>query len=205
MAAPSRSTRAKVLTTALAVAGATAVAGLGTFGSFTSTTSASETVSTGTVQIALGAAGTAANRLTVGASGLVPGDTVQRAADLSIAGNQDLSAVTLTTTASTSSVLDTDTANGLQMTVDSCPGGWTESGTAPAYTYSCGTTPATLVASRPVVGSNLPLAGLGLTTGSVNHVRVTLSLPSAADNTFQNKSSVIDFSFTGVQRTGTNR
>jgi hypothetical protein len=205
MAAPSRSTRAKVLSTALAVAGVTAVAGLGTFGSFTSTTSASETVSTGTVQIALGTAGTAANRLTVAASGLVPGDTVQRAADVAVTGDQDLSAVTLTTTATTSSVLDTDTTNGLQMTVDSCPGGWTESGAAPAYTYSCGTTPVTLVASRPVVGSNLPLTGLDVTAGSVNHLRVTLTLPTSADNTFQNTSSVVDFAFTGVQRAGTNR
>src|SRR5689334_15807031 len=120
MAAPTRSTRAKILATALAVAGASAVAGLGTFGSFTSTTNAAESISSGTVQIALGSAGTATNRLTVAASGLVPGDTVQRAADLSVAGDQGLSGVTLSTTASPSSVLDTDATNGLQMVIDSC-------------------------------------------------------------------------------------
>lgn len=205
MAAPTRSTRAKILATALAVAGASAVAGLGTFGSFTSTTNAAESISSGTVQIALGSAGTATNRLTVAASGLVPGDTVQRAADLSVAGDQGLSGVTLSTTASPSSVLDTDATNGLQMVIDSCPSAWTESGTAPAYTYTCGAGATTLVASRPVIGSNLTLAGLGITPGAVNHLRVTLTLPAAADNTFQSKASTIDFAFTGTQRAATNK
>jgi spore coat-associated protein N len=148
------SNRGKILATALAVGGAATVAGLGTFGSFTSTTSASASVASGTVQIGLGSAGTAANRLTVAASGLVPGDTVQRAVDLAVNGNQDLSGITLTTTASPSSLLDTDATNGLQMTIDSCAAGWTESGTAPAYTYSCAR-PVSVLASRPVIGSNL--------------------------------------------------
>ena len=131
----SSGTRAKVFTTVSAVGAAAAVAGLGTFGSFTSTTSASTPVSTGTVSIALGASG-AANRLSVAASGLVPGDTVQRAVDLSVTGDQDLSAVSLTTTASPSSVLDSDPTNGLQMVIDMCSVPWTESGPAPAYTYT---------------------------------------------------------------------
>src|SRR5438477_79867 len=189
-------TRGKLFITTLAVGAAAAVAGLGTFGTFTSTTSASEPVSSGTVQIALGTTGTAANRLTVGASGLVPGDTVQRAADLSVAGNQDLSAVALTTSATTSSLLDTDTTTGLQMVVDACSVPWTEGGTAPAYTYSCTGTTTTLVASQPVIASNVALTGVGLTTGSLNHLRVTLTLPSGASNTLQGQSSVISFAFT---------
>jgi spore coat-associated protein N len=195
------SNRGKILATALAVGGAATVAGLGTFGSFTSTTSANASVASGTVQIGLGSAGTAANRLTVAASGLVPGDTVQRAVDLAVNGSQDLSGITLTTTASPSSLLDTDATNGLQMTIDSCSTGWTESGTAPAYTYSCAS-PTTVLASRPVIGANLSLAGLGITAGATNHLRVTLSFPSAAGNTFQNQSSTIAFAFTGTQRTG---
>lgn len=205
MAAPTRSTRAKILATAVAVAGVTAVAGLGTFGSFTSTTDAAEAVSSGTVQIALGAAGTTANRLTVAAGGLVPGDTVQRAVDLSVTGDQALSGVSLSTTASPSSVLDTDATNGLQLVVDSCPTAWTEAGTAPGYTYSCAAGATTLLSSRPVIGSNLALSGLGVASGAVNHLRVTLSLPAAADNTFQGKSSTIDFAFTGTQRVATNK
>lgn len=199
------STRGKLFATVLAVGGAAAVAGLGTFGSFTSTTSASESVSSGTVAISLGTAGTASNRLTVAASGLVPGDSVQRAVDLTVGGDQDLSGVSLTTTASPSSVLDTDTTNGLQMTVDMCSVPWTEGGVAPAYTYTCSGTTTALLASSPVIGANLALAGVGLTTGSTSNLRVTLSLPTSADNTFQAKSSTISFAFTGTQRAGTAR
>jgi hypothetical protein len=201
---PNRSTTGKLLATVLAVGGAAAVAGLGTFGTFTSTTSADASVSSGTVQIALGADGTAANRLTVPADGLVAGDTVERAVDLSVAGDQDLSGLSLTTTATTSSVLDTDATNGLQVSIDACPTGWTESGTAPAYTYSC-SSPVQVLASRPVIGTDVSLPGLGTATGDVNHLRVTLTLPAAADNTFQGQASVIRFDFVGTQRAATNR
>ena len=201
MGAVSHGTRAKILVTAVAVGGAAAVSGLGTFGAFTSTTSASTAVSSGTVQIALGAAG-GANRLSVGATGLVPGDTVQRAVDLSVSGDQALSAVALTTTASPSSVLDTDAVNGLQMVIDACSVPWTESGTAPAYTYSCSGTTSSVVASRAVIGSNLALPGVGLNPADVSHLRVTLTLPTTAGNTFQGQSSTVTFSFTGTQRNG---
>jgi hypothetical protein len=204
-ARPTSIDRGKLLATVLALGGAATVAGLGTFGQFTSTTSANASVSSGTVQIALGASGTAANRLTVAATGIVPGDTVQRAVDLSVTGSEDLSAVSLTVSAPTSSVLDTDTTDGLQLTVESCGSAWTESGTAPAYTYSCPGGATTLVASRPVVGSNIALSGVGVSAGSTSHLRVTLSLPTTAGTVFQGKSSVLTFAFTGVQRTGTAR
>ena len=82
---------------ALGVAGA--LAGMGTFATFTATTSASSTLASGTVVIALGNTGASTNRLTVNASGLVPGDTVQRSFDLSNTGSQDLASIALTTTA----------------------------------------------------------------------------------------------------------
>lgn len=200
----SKATRGKVLVTVSTVGAAAAVAGLGTFGTFNSVTSASSSVATGTVAIALGGAG-GLNELSVAATGLVPGDTVERAADLSVSGDQDLSGVTLTTTAPTSSVLDSDAVNGLQLAVDMCSVPWTETGTAPIFTYTCGGTQTPVVAARPVIGSNVALPGAALAAGSSTHLRVTLSLPTTADNTFQGKSSVISFAFTGTQRTGTNR
>ncbi|QGN58402.1 TasA family protein [Nostocoides sp. HKS02] len=193
----------KVLASVALLAGAAGVAGLGTFGSFTSTTSASQSVASGTVVIGLGAPGPA-NRLAVAAAGLVPGDTVQRAVTLSNTGTQALSAVTLTTTASPSSKLDTDPANGLHLALDSCSVPWTEAGTAPAYTYTCTGTTTAVLASQPVIGANTALAGLSsLTAGASDNLRATLSLPAAADNTFQNLASTITFAFTGTQRTAT--
>jgi hypothetical protein len=199
--------RSKVLVSAALLGTAAAAAGLGTFGSFTSATSASATVSSGTVSIALGAAGTAANRFSVAATGLVPGDTVQRGVTLTnAAGNQALSSIVLTTTATTTSKLDSDATLGLQLKIDSCSTAWTETGTAPAYAYSCSGTTKSVLASRAVIGSSVALSNLAaLAANNVDNLVVTLSFPAAADNTFQNQSSVVSFTFTGTQRAATNQ
>ena len=121
-------------------------------------------------------------------------------------GTLDLASVTLTTTAAPSSLLDTDTTNGLQMVIDKCSQAWTEAGTAPAYTYTCGGTSSSVLASRAVIGNNLTLSNLGSTTaGATDHLRVTLTLPSGAGNTLQNQSSTITYAFTGTQRAATNK
>jgi spore coat-associated protein N len=193
------------LVASIAVLGAAAsIAGLGTFATFTSTTSASHTVSSGTVTIALGATGASTNRLNVNASAIAPGDTIQRSVDLINQGTLDLASVTLTTTASPSSLLDTDATNGLQMAIDRCSVAWTESG--PPYTYTCGGSTSTVLASRAVIGSGLSLSNLSATTaGNTDHLRVTLTFPSGAGNTFQNQSSTISYAFTGTQRAGTDK
>ncbi|WP_427172282.1 TasA family protein [Arthrobacter sp. 92] len=198
-------TTGRVLASLTLVGAAAGVAGMGTYGAFVSSTSANTNIASGTVNIALGATG-AANRLSVAASGLVPGDTVQRALTLTNgAGNQGLAGITLSTTAPTSSKLDTD-AGGLQLSIDSCSTGWVEAGTAPAYTYTCSVTTTQVLAPRPVIGSAMPLTNLtSLAANKTDNLRVTLSLPSAADNGFQAQSSTIALDFTGTQRSGTNQ
>lgn len=199
------STGGKVLASTVVLGAAATIAGLGTFGSFTSTTSASESASTGTVVIGLAADGTD-NRLSVAATGLVPGDTVQRVVKLNNTGSQNLASVTLTTAATTTSLLDTDATNGLQLKIDSCSSPWTEAGTSPAYTYTCSGTTKTVLASRAVIGTAMALSNLSsLTAGTSDNLKVTLTFPSGADNTFQNKSSVIGFTFDALQRTSTDR
>jgi spore coat-associated protein N len=198
--------RRKLLVSLAIVAAAASIAGLGTFATFTSSTSASQNVSSGTVTIALGATGASTNRLTVGASNIAPGDTIQRSVDLINSGSIDLSGITLTTSATASSLLDTDATDGLQMVIDRCSNAWTEGGVAPAYTYTCSGATSTVLASRAVVGSNLTLSNLtALTNGVTDHLRVTLTFPSAAPNSFQNQSSTIQYTFTGTQRAGTNK
>ncbi len=200
------SLQAKLAITAVAVSGTAAVAGLGTFGTFTDTTSASAGVTTGTVDIELGTANTSANRLSVGASGLVPTDTIQRAVTVTNAGNQALSALTLTTAATTSSLLNTDTTNGLQMLVQRCSVAWTETGSSAPFTYSCSGTTTSVIASRPVVGSGLALASSpALSPAGVDYLRVTLTLPSTAGNSFQGLTSTLSFTFDATQRTGTDK
>ncbi|MHA6793548.1 TasA family protein [Pseudonocardia bannensis] len=199
MNARTRTTARKLLISAGVLGAAAAVAGLGTFGTFTSTTSASETVSSGTVKIELGANG-AVNELSVAATGLVPGDTVQRPVTLSNTGDQGLSGVVLTTAAAAgkSSLLDTDATNGLQLTIQSCAGVWSE---VSARTYTCAEGASTVLVSRPVIGSDLALTGLkSLAAGSSDNLLVTLAFPGSADNSFQTLSSTIEFTFTGTQR-----
>ncbi|MEY2474135.1 MAG: spore coat-associated protein [Actinomycetota bacterium] len=196
-----RFTTKKVLLSLGAVGTAAAMAGLGTFATFTSSTSASQSVASGTVTIGLGATGAATNRLTVAASGIAAGDTMQRSVDLVDSGTVNLASITLTTTASPSSALDTDTTAGLQMVIDKCSTAWTEAGSSPAFTYTCGGTSSTVLASRAVIGSTMALSNLSMTAGSTDHLRVTLTLPSAS--TLQGATSTISYAFTATQRNAT--
>jgi len=196
----------KLLLSVAAVAAAASIAGLATFATFTSSVSQSQSISTGTVTISLGATGASTNRLNVGATAVAPGDTIQRSVDLINSGSLNLASVNLTTAATTSSALDTDATNGLQMVIDKCSVAWTEAGVAPAYTYTCSGTTSTVLASAPVIGSNLTLSNLSvLTAGSTDHLRITLTLPATAGNSFQNLTSVIQYTFTGTQRAATSR
>lgn len=202
------------LLVSLAAVGATAsIAGLGTFATFTSSTSASQSISSGTVAVTVGAAGSADNRLTIGASGLVAGDSLQRRVKLTnAAGNENLASITLTTTDTvvTPTVLSTDPTNGLQMKIEKCGGalGWRESLTTP-YTYTCDSavagdnigTRSNVLARRAIIGSALALNGMSaVSAGSTDDLVVTVDLPSTADNTFQTKSATIQYTFTGTQR-----
>jgi hypothetical protein len=194
------STSSKVLASAALLAAAAGVAGMGTYGGFTASTSASAAVSAGTVKFDVGTAG-ADNRLSVAASGAVPGDSVQRAVTLTNNGDQNLAAVTLTTTAAPSSKLDSDGTMGLQIKIEGCPTAWTEAGTSPSFTYTCSGATTTVLASRPVVGASIPLTGLAsVTAAKTDYLRVTLTVPTTADNTFQGLKSTINFVFDAAQR-----
>ncbi|MBC7593510.1 MAG: hypothetical protein H7288_06170 [Kineosporiaceae bacterium] len=195
----------KVLVGIVALVVTATMAGLGTFATFTSGTSASHQTSSGTVVVNLGATGAKTNRLNINATTIAPGDTIQRTVDIVGSGSLALASQTLTTTATTSSLLDTDTTNGLQMVVDKCSVPWTEGGVNPAFTYTCGGSITSVIASRPVVGSNLAMSNMTLGAGGgTDNIRVTLTLPTTAGNTFQGINSTINLAFTETQRAGTN-
>jgi spore coat-associated protein N len=178
---------------------------LGAYATFTGSSSVAQSVGSGTLTVTLGAEGTAANRVTIPATAVAPGDTVERAVDLQTGGSVAAAAAALTTTATTSSLLDSDAGDGLKLVVDRCSEGWTESEPAPGvYTYSCAGTASTVLASTPVIVSDAALADIDL-DGGVNHLRVTLTLPVSAGNEFQGLSSVVEYTFSAVQRAGTSR
>jgi len=188
----------KLLLSIAALGAAASIAGLGTFATFTSSTNASNTIASGTLSLTA-----PFSRLGTGASPIAPGDTMQRAIDLSYSGSISFGSATLTTSASPSSLLDTDATNGLQIAIDKCSVAWTESG--PPYTYTCGGSTSTVLASRALVGSNIALSNLTLTASSTDHLRVTLTFPSGAGNTLQSQSSTVSYTFSGTQRAGTDQ
>ena len=189
----------KVIASIAVLCAAAAIAGLGTFATFTSSTSTSHTIASGTLSLTSGPT----NRLGTGASLIAAGDSMQRAIDLNYAGSISFASATLTTSASPSSALDTDATDGLQVAIDKCSVAWTESG--PPYTYTCGGSTSTVLASSPLIGTNVALSNLTLTAGTTDHLRVTVTLPSTAGNTFENLSSTVGYTFTGVQRAGTSQ
>ncbi len=204
----------KILLSLGAVGATAAIAGLGTFATFTDTDTGAQRVSSGTVNINLGAAG-ADNRLTVEANGLAPGDTQQRRVVITNAGSENLASLTLTTTATPSSLIDTDTTNGLHMKFEKCTGalGWRETGTGP-YTYTCDQAAAgdnsgsrtSVLARRPVIGSALALANISsLTAGQSDDMVMTADLPSTAPNSMQGLTSVIQYTFNATQRGATDQ
>src|SRR3954463_2732202 len=118
------STGVKVLRSLGVVGAGLAVTGLGTFGTFTdSTTPLDAVVGGGTVSIDVrdpDHLGT----LPLAIDGVLPGGSTTRTVSIVNDGTSDLAAVTMTAVATGSSVLDTDTADGLQTTVRACSVPW---------------------------------------------------------------------------------
>ena len=197
-------TARKVLGSLGVIGAAAAVAGMGTFGSFTdSTTPLNATVGTGTLSLDLNSLSGGTTIVPMTAAGFVPGDSVSRAVQLANTGDLAFSSISMATTATTSSLLDTDKTNGLQLSLASCPVAWTETVVNKVATYSCAN-PTTLANGPAVASTTLPSLA-SLAAKGTDHLVVTLSLPGTAGNDFQTKTSALSVSFTGSQKTGTNR
>ncbi len=199
----SSSPTARKVVGSLAILGtAAAVAGLGTYGNFTdSTTPVNTTLSTGTLSINLTQVGAA---LPLSVTGMVPGDSVSRAVNLVNDGDLAMSSVSVASSAVASSPLTTDTVNGLKLSVRACSVAWTQGGTSTAPTYTCGGTERTVVNGSVVSSAELSNPA-SLNPGGVDHLVYTVSLPASAGNEFQGKTAQLSLAFTGVSRSGTAR
>jgi hypothetical protein len=191
-----RSTGVRVAASVGIALTAAAVAGTGTFGTFSSTATAAPLgVQDGTVVVRVAAGdGSAAVPLSYSVD---PGSSSTQLLDLVNGGSTDLSSITLATAATTSSILDTDATNGLQMAVQSCSVTWSAG--------SCAGTQRTVLASGPVVRTAALVSPVSLTAGATDHLAVTMTLPSQASNAFGSQTSRLSLVFTAVQRTGSSR
>jgi hypothetical protein len=196
-----RVTAARLVAT-LGVLGATAaIAGLGTFGTFSdSTTPVDTSVDSGVVSVDVADAGAGMVPFTGGL--MLPGDSRRFRVDLVNSGNTALGSVSLGSVATTSSVLDSDPVNGLQLRLETCSQAWTDSGSS----VTCVGTKKIWYSGRMVVANQSLSGAASLVPGGVDHLLLTASLPSSTTTeAYQGASSSLRFVFTGVQRGGAAR
>ena len=196
-----RRTGLKIVGALSAVGAAAAVAGLGTFGQFTDSTSPVNTkVDTGVVSVDVSSPAGASVPFSGGM--MLAGDSRSALVDLVNDGTTPLASVTLKSTATASSILDTDTVNGLQLSVESCSVAWTTGATAP----TCAGTVRSYF-TQPIIVANAPLtASAALAAGATDHLKLTAALPSSASGSaFEGATSNLNFVFTGAQRGGAPR
>ena len=193
-----RRSAVKIVGAISAVGAAVAVAGLGTFGNFTDSTSPVGTrVDSGVLSIDVSQPGAASVPFAGGM--MLAGDSRSAVIDLVNDGTTPLSAVTLRSWATSSSVLDQDTVNGLQLSVESCSVAWTSGAGAP----TCSGT-SRLYFTQPIVVNNVALtASAALAAGATDHLKLTAALPSSASgDAFEGATSNLNFQFTGTQVAG---
>ena len=102
--------------------------------------------------------------------------------------------VTLTTAAGQSSALDSDSSNGLQLQIDKCSKHWRKTG---HHVYVCHGVTDSVIPSRPVIGSDVPLAGIAELQRPHRkvHLLLTLTLPPTAPAALENLSSTLSYTF----------
>ncbi len=207
----------RFLVSLLILGGVTSAVGFGTFASFTATTDNPGNVfAAGTLTMSTSSAGASFTTL----SNMIPGDSKADLLTIQSTGSEDMT-YTLTTTASASSLLDTNAANGLQLYMQRCSVAWTGSG----QSATCGGTAADVIGTSaapvPVIGATRAMGNLcdsgadaqratrgnSCSNGSISvkdsdYLKIRVSLPSAAPNTFQGLSSTIAFTWDGTQVAG---
>jgi hypothetical protein len=212
-------TKKKALLSVLILAVLSTFLTVGTFALFTaSTASPNNLFATGTVSLSNSNSAGATATL----SNMLPGDSASGLVTVSNNGTEDVTSYALATSVSGgTNVLTTDATNGLQLWVARCSQAWTGSGAS----ATCGGTqtdavgssasPVAITSGSPFsLGSALCTSNAAVTaairtargttcsqTGS-DYLKVRVSLPSSAGNTFQGLSTTLTFTFQGSQATG---
>ena len=143
-----------------------------------------ETASASPARITVRAAGPGSPGVAFDIPPLAPGDSAATAVDL-----DSSSPVTLTTTATISSLLDQDAHDGLRLTIERCSVPWVPA----SVVYRCPGSSDSLLAPRPVLMSDLPI--LDIPPAATQHLLLSLTLPASAGNEFQGLSSSIQYRF----------
>jgi hypothetical protein len=195
-----RNLAAKVVGTVIVLGATAAVAGLGTFGNFTGSTTPVDTqVGSGVVSIDLTAAAAYAN-VQFPQGGMRPGDSFATPFDLVNDGETTLSSVSARMVATRSSLLDSDEDDGLQLTLESCDRSWSVVGQG----YACGGSVTEFYAG-PLAGEHQLDGALSLAADGVDHLLARIALPTTAGNEMQGQVTALSVVFSAVQREGAAR
>lgn len=196
-------TRKQRLTLGVGAVGAAALLAMGgVFAAFTGTVSAGpQSIGTGSLTLALDpAAGSSLAQYTATITDVVPGDVHNRFVTLrNSSATVNVASGTLTVTDAPGTTLLGTGANGLTIRVDRCSVAWT----LPAGT--CGGTTTTVVTQQTLnaLGTAKAITGLTMAPGDSWYLRVTTSLPSAADNTYKGLTEVLTYKFDATAASGT--
>lgn len=193
-----RRTITKILATVALVGGAASVAGIGTYGAFTDTTTADTAITSGKVSVLMNGSDAGIH---VDASQLAAGDAVVFPLSMTRpAGTLALSDVKLTTATTGSSTL----TSAMRLTVDSCTTAWTVTTSA----VSCGGTQTNVSTNGPLGdnGSTSAWAQTASWLTALNNnipinLRVTLTLDPNATDAVQGQTAGLNWTVTGTQRT----
>ena len=129
------------------------------------------------------------------AQAIVPGDRIERLAELRIRGRGRFTAVYFRARAKKSSALDSDRQNGLQIAIDRCTKKWRKRRAG----YLCPGKRVAVLVRRPLLGQT-KLRRLGLRGRRRVHLRIVITLPANAGNSLQGQSTDVTYSFVGVAR-----
>lgn len=198
---------------------------LGTSASFNATTTNPDnTFSTGSIAIDTDQPGVSILSL----SNMSPGDSVSALLQMRNSGSVDMT-YSLTTTVTSSTKLDADPNRGLQLSVQRCSQPWSG---APATATCGGAQSGVVLPAPRVLQTNAPILPAGIilcspdaaaaaarprrtsatctdsasqsSSNGKDYLKITVSLPApgVVDNSFQNLSESVRFTWTGTQING---
>jgi hypothetical protein len=127
------------------------------------------------------------------ATGIAPGDHVERTVVLRTRGRGKLRVLALTVSATHPSPL-TDGAQGLRLSLERCSTRWRPA--AGGRSYRCRGKRSTLIGQAQVLGS-WRLKRISLRRRRKAYLRLTLTLPSEAGNELQGQATGLVYRFTG--------
>jgi hypothetical protein len=202
----------KVVIVSAATLGGAALVSSSVFASLTATAfnATAQSVTSGTLSLTQAPSGNLTAGFVTAVTALAPGDTINRYVNVTNGGTLAGSTMTLQVAAAAATLLTSDAARGLQVTVKECTVAYT------AITGVCSGTETTVLAAIPantlLTAQTVTFAN-GFSAGGITNARFIISLPTGTNetttngtlpgSTIQGLTSSLTWTFTETQRAGT--